>query len=67
VVGPGPERIAARCRHLRTTLAAGGDLANFCTHIVREGMPCVGPFLDDAPTDCGLWEEKPRLLPPVGG
>jgi hypothetical protein len=59
------ERIAARCRYLRTTLAPGGDLANFCQHIVRDGMACVGPFLDDAPTDCGLWEERARLLPPV--
>jgi hypothetical protein len=59
------ERIAARCLYLRTTLANGGDLLNICQHIVREGMTCVGPFLDDAETDCGLWEYKPRLLPPV--
>lgn len=60
-------RIAARCRYLRTTLATGGtgDLLNICQHIVRDGMPCVGPFLDDAETDCGLWEYRPRLLPPV--
>ena len=62
---PRQERIAARCLYLRTTLGNGGDLLNICQHIVRDGMSCVGPFLDDAETDCGLWEYRPRLLPPV--
>jgi len=26
-----------------------------CTHIVREGEECVGPFLEDVETGCGLW------------
>jgi hypothetical protein len=38
--------------------AAGGNLVNLCQHIVREGSECVGPFLDDHETTCGLWEEK---------
>lgn len=34
----------------------GSGLVNICRHIVRDGMDCVGPFLDDAETTCGLWE-----------
>lgn len=51
-------RFAARCRFLRMTMAGTpeGGLVNRCEHIVREGMECVGPFLDDYETDCGLWE-----------
>lgn len=56
--GPRP-RFAARCTHLRVTMGApGGGLVNICRHIVREGRPCVGPFLDDTETACGLWERK---------
>ncbi|MEX2080594.1 MAG: hypothetical protein WEC33_03175 [Dehalococcoidia bacterium] len=57
---PPPRRFAARCRFLRVTLGerAGGNLLNLCQHIVREGRECVGPFLDDTETDCGLWEQK---------
>jgi hypothetical protein len=25
-----------------------------CTHIVRDGTDCVGPFLEDMETACGL-------------
>lgn len=55
---PRPERFAARCRYLRVTLGdrPGAGLVNRCLHIVREGRECVGPFLDDTDTDCGLWE-----------
>ncbi|MBI2766768.1 MAG: hypothetical protein HYX53_12785 [Chloroflexi bacterium] len=51
-------RYAARCRYLRMTMGdrAGGNLVNLCLHIVREGRECVGPFLDDTETHCGLWE-----------
>jgi len=58
---------APRCAFLRTTLgsAPGAGLVNLCTHIVRDGSPCVGPFLDDTPTTCGLFEPKPgRPAPP---
>ena len=40
----------------------GGGLVNLCTHIIRDGRGCVGPFLDDHETDCGLWE--PNTRPP---
>jgi hypothetical protein len=53
-------RLAARCRYLRVTLGSRPEvgLVNRCEHMVREGMECVGPFLDDHETDCGLWERK---------
>jgi hypothetical protein len=52
-----PLQYAARCRYLRVTLGTpGGNLLNLCQHIIREGRECVGPFLDDHETDCGLWE-----------
>ena len=56
----GPPRLAARCAFLRMTMgnAPGGNLLNICQHIVREGRDCVGPFLDDHETACGLWEPK---------
>ena len=57
----GPPRYAARCRFLRMTLDSKrpGGVVNICQHIVREGADCVGPFLDDTETTCGLWELKP--------
>jgi len=30
-----------------------------CGHPAREGRECVGPFLHDLTTDCGLWEPHP--------
>jgi hypothetical protein len=53
-------RVAARCAFLRVTFGdiPGGHLVNICQHIVRDGSDCVGPFLDDAETSCGLWESK---------
>jgi hypothetical protein len=56
-------RLAARCRYLRTTLSndRSGHLANFCRHLARDGSPCVGPFLDDFETGCGLWEHAEPL------
>ena len=53
------ERLAADCRYLRRTLdstRADGPLVCLCTHPVRADFECVGPFLDDVPTHCGLWE-----------
>ena len=38
--------------------SGGGQLINLCTHIIRDGSECTGPFLDDAETSCGLWEPK---------
>ncbi len=53
-------RLAARCRYLRMTMGNSPEesIVNLCQHIVRDGMRCVGPFLDDHETDCGLWEEN---------
>ena len=53
-------RLAAKCAFLKVTMGerAGGHLINLCLHIVREGSECVGPFLDDHETTCGLWEPK---------
>ena len=55
-----PPRLAARCLHLRVTMGerAGGNLVNICQHIIRDGRDCVGPFLDDHETSCGIWEPK---------
>lgn len=39
----------------------GTGLVNICQHIVRDGAECVGPFLEDTETHCGLWEPaEPR-------
>ncbi len=55
-------RYAAWCRYLRLTLSADemGDLDQHCTHMVREGMRCPGPFLEETETSCGLWEPSER-------
>lgn len=42
----------------------GGGLKNICQHIIRDGRECVGPFLDDHETDCGLWEPKSAARQP---
>lgn len=36
----------------------GQGLINLCRHVVRDGAECVGPFLDDTETTCGLWEPR---------
>ena len=53
-------RLASKCLYLRTTLgnAPEAGLLNLCTHIIRDGRECVGPFLDDHETTCGLWEPR---------
>ena len=55
-----PPRYAARCSFLRMTLDSRrmGTVVNICTHIIRDGSECVGPFLDETETDCRLWELK---------
>ncbi len=57
-----PLRIAARCLYLQVTmgdLRRGPGLVNICRHIIRDGRECVGPFLEDTETTCGLWEARP--------
>ena len=33
-----------------------------CTHIVRDDKDCIGPFLEDIETECGLWEPNIELV-----
>jgi hypothetical protein len=51
--------LAIQCRFLRRTIDSNrleGPVVTLCTHPVRDGFDCVGPFMDDLPTSCGLWE-----------
>ena len=55
---------AADCRYLRRTIESGrldGPVVTLCTHPIRDGFDCVGPFLDETSTECQLWEEHPTL------
>ncbi len=52
--------LAADCRFLRRTMDSAredGPLVCLCTHPVRDGFDCIGPFLEDLPTECGFWED----------
>jgi hypothetical protein len=53
-------RTAPNCRYLQMTFGNSPEqgLVNLCRHIIRDGSTCVGPFLEDTETRCGLWEEK---------
>lgn len=56
-----PTRFAAKCAYLQMTMGRhrlGQGLINLCRHVVRDGAECVGPFLDDTETTCGLWEPR---------
>ena len=72
------QRVAVDCHFLRRTIDSGradGPVVCLCDHPVRSGFDCVGPFIEDLPTDCGLWELKstgtsaaaPHVRPGVGG
>ena len=53
--------LAIQCRYLRRTIGSGradGPVATLCEHPIRSGFDCIGPFIEDLPTDCGLWEPK---------
>jgi len=66
VTGP----LAADCRYLRRTFDPArrdGMLLCLCEHPVRAGFDCVGPFLDDLPTACGLWEHGRAAAPGMPG
>ncbi len=59
---PGPPRFATQCLYLQVTMGHhrdGQGLVNLCRHIIRDGMECVGPFLEEHETTCGLWEARP--------
>jgi len=58
-----PDRLAIECRFLRRTIVSGrpdGPVATLCQHPVRDGFDCIGPFIEDLPTECRLWEQKGR-------
>ncbi len=66
---PEPPHYAAFCAYLKMTLDSRqiGGVVNLCTHVIRDGSGCVGPFLDDHETTCQLWEVKPGTRPaPLG-
>lgn len=57
-------RMAIDCRWLRRTIDSSRSADPFrmlCTHIVRDGRDCVGPFLEDMETTCRLWEPNDRV------
>lgn len=59
--------LAADCGYLRRTIQSGrldGPLVCLCEHPIRSGFDCIGPFLEDVPTSCQLWEARPQQ--PVG-
>ncbi|MDP2327895.1 MAG: hypothetical protein Q8M79_07390 [Dehalococcoidia bacterium] len=55
---PGPLHMAIDCIWLRRTIDSSrrDPYAMLCTHIVRGDQDCIGPFLEDVETNCGLWE-----------
>jgi hypothetical protein len=60
---PRPDRLAVDCLWLRRTLDTGADdpFRMLCTHIVRDGRDCIGPFLENLETNCQLWEPNERV------
>ena len=57
-------RMAVDCQWLRRTIdsaSSGNPFLTLCTHIIRDGKDCVGPFLEDMETDCRLWDPNERL------
>lgn len=55
-------RLAVHCQYLKRTIEPGraDPLVALCQHPVREGKACIGPFLEDLQTTCGLWEVHPQ-------
>ena len=62
----GSPHLAAHCSFVgRARASVQGEARAVCQHPVRDGTECVGPFLEDLTTSCGLWEPHPRsdLIP----
>ncbi len=60
-----PLKLAADCFFLRRTIDGSrvdGPVVTLCTHPVRDGFDCVGPFIEEMPTPCRLWEQGPPPL-----
>jgi hypothetical protein len=58
-------RLAIDCMWLRRTIDSTQTTNPFltlCSHIIRDGKPCVGPFLDQMETDCRLWDPSERTV-----
>ncbi|MCK9486986.1 MAG: hypothetical protein M0R73_09885 [Dehalococcoidia bacterium] len=51
-------KMAFECQWLRRTIEPSrpDPYVMLCTHIVRDGQDCIGPFLEDMETNCGLWD-----------
>jgi hypothetical protein len=64
---PAAPQLAVHCQFLKRSIDSGRveQVATTCMHPVREGKECVGPFLEDLTTSCGLWEPHPQshLIP----
>ena len=64
---PGSPQLAVHCQWLKRNIVSSGadGVATLCMHPAREGRDCVGPFLEDLATNCGLWEAHPQshLIP----
>ena len=62
-----PPQFAIHCQFLRRTIEPGRPepIVGLCTHPIRDGKECIGPFLEDLQTSCGLWEPHPQsdLIP----
>lgn len=58
------DRLAVDCRWLRRTIDSSrpDPYAMLCTHIVRGDKDCIGPFLDNIETNCGLWEPNAQAI-----
>ncbi len=62
--GQQTRKLAVDCKWLHRTLAIGDSNDPYrmlCTHIIRNGDNCVGPFLENLETDCLLWEASERF------
>ena len=54
------------CQYLsRNQAPSAGSPRRFATIRCAKGKDCIGPFLEDLTTDCGLWEPHPdaHLIP----
>jgi hypothetical protein len=52
--------LAVHCSHLvQPSERSAREPMMLCGHPARDGRECVGPFLHDLPTGCGLWEPHP--------
>jgi len=63
---PLQDPLAVHCQYLWRSISPDRrERSSVCLHPVREGEECIGPFLEDLPTTCGLWEPHPEshLIP----